>query len=65
MTASFYSLRTSVFGLNRTPFLFLNDKLNTETARKNYDDIKKTYENCTLINLIDKKGTQKRMGEYF
>lgn len=34
-------------------------------TKKNYDDISNHYENCTLINLIDKKGTQKRMGEYF
>ena len=42
-----------------------NDKLNTEITRKNYNDIKKNYENCALINLIDKKGSQKRMGDYF
>ena len=42
-----------------------NDKLNTEIAKKNYSDIKKNYENCTMLNLIDKKGTQKRMGDYF
>lgn len=42
-----------------------NDKLNAEITRKNYNDIKKNYENCTLINLIDKKGSQKRMGDYF
>lgn len=42
-----------------------NDKLNTEITRKNYQDIKKNYENCCMLNLIDKKGTQKRMGEYF
>lgn len=39
-----------------------NDKLNTEITRKNYADIKKYYENCTMLNLVDKKGTQKRMG---
>lgn len=42
-----------------------NDKLNIEICRKNYKDIGKNYENCTLLNLIDKKNTQKRMGEYF
>jgi hypothetical protein len=42
-----------------------NDKFNTEIARKNYNDIKKWYKGCTFLNLIDKKGTQKRMGEYF
>lgn len=42
-----------------------NDKVNTDIAKKNYDDIKNHYENCSLLNLIDKKGTQKRMGEYF
>ena len=42
-----------------------NDKLNTEITRKNYNDIKKNYENCALLNLIDKKGSQKRMGDYF
>ena len=41
-----------------------NDKLNTEITRKNYNDIKKNYENCALLNLIDKKGSQKRMGDY-
>jgi hypothetical protein len=39
-----------------------NDKLNVDITRKNYQDIKKYYENCTMVNLIDKKGTQKRMG---
>lgn len=33
--------------------------------KKNYEDIKMSYDNVTLINLIDKKGTQKKMGEYF
>jgi hypothetical protein len=42
-----------------------NDKLNLEVAKKNYQDIKENYENCTLVNLIDKKGSQKRLGEYF
>ena len=39
-----------------------NDKLNVDITRKNYQDIKKSYENCTMVNLIDKKGSQKRMG---
>jgi len=34
-------------------------------TKKNYEDIKTNYENCTLINLIDKKGSQNRLGEYF
>lgn len=32
--------------------------------RKNYDDILRSYENCTLVNLIDRKGSQKKLGEY-
>ena len=39
-----------------------NDRLNTDMTKKNYDDIHKNYENVALINLIDKKGTQKRLG---
>jgi len=42
-----------------------NDKLNCDVMKKNYDDIHKSYENCGLINLIDKKGSQGRLGEYF
>ena len=42
-----------------------NDKLNCDVMKKNYDDIHKSYENCALINLIDKKGSQGRLGEYF
>lgn len=42
-----------------------NDRLNCDVMRKNYDDILKSYENCCLLNLIDKKGSQKRLGEYF
>lgn len=42
-----------------------NDKLNADLAKKNYLDIKSSYENCVFINLIDKKGTQKRLGTYF
>jgi|JI9StandDraft_1071089.scaffolds.fasta_scaffold566451_1 phosphatidylinositol 4-phosphatase len=42
-----------------------NDRLNCDVMKKNYDDILKNYENCALINLIDKKGSQKRLGEYF
>jgi hypothetical protein len=42
-----------------------NDKMNVEITRKNYLDIKKSFENCSMLNLIDRKGTQKRMGEYF
>ena len=41
-----------------------NDKLNSEIIKKNYADIKKRYDNCTLLNLIDKKGSQGRIGEY-
>ena len=42
-----------------------NDRLNGEMIKKNYDDVKRSFEDVTLINLIDKKGTQKKMGEYF
>lgn len=42
-----------------------NDRLNEEMIKKNYEDVKMSYENVTLINLIDKKGTQKKMGDYF
>lgn len=42
-----------------------SDKLNSDTMKKNYEDIKKYYDNCSLINLIDKKGSQGRLGEYF
>lgn len=34
-------------------------------TKKNYEDIKKSYENCTLINLIDQKGSQDKLGKYF
>jgi hypothetical protein len=34
-------------------------------TKKNYEDIKTGYENCALINLIDKKGSQKKLGDYF
>lgn len=43
-------------------YINANDKLNSEVAKKNYDDIKTQYENCTFINLIDKKGSQNRLG---
>lgn len=33
--------------------------------KKNYEDLKKSYKNVTLVNLIDKNGTQKKMGKYF
>jgi hypothetical protein len=39
-----------------------NDKINIDVAKKNYEDIKQNYENCTIVNLIDKKGKQKRLG---
>lgn len=42
-----------------------NDRLNCDVMKKNYDDIHKSYENCALVNLIDKKGSQGRLGEYF
>lgn len=41
-----------------------SDKLNSDVMRKNYADIKRSYENCTLVNLIDRKGSQGRLGEY-
>ena len=42
-----------------------NDRLNCDVMKKNYEDILKNYENCSILNLIDKKGSQKRLGEYF
>jgi hypothetical protein len=42
-----------------------NDKLNCDLTKKNYIDIKSSYESCTLINLIDQKGSQKKLGDYF
>lgn len=42
-----------------------SDKLNSDTLKKNYADIKNNYEHCTLVNLVDKKGSQGRLGEYF
>lgn len=41
-----------------------NDKLNSDLLTKNYEDIKSSYENCTLINTIDKKSQQKKLGDY-
>lgn len=32
---------------------------------KNYESISKNYENCLLVNLIDQKGSQKKIGDYF
>lgn len=42
-----------------------NDKLNSDMMAKNYEDIKRSYPNATMINLIDKKKTQKMIGSYF
>ncbi len=42
-----------------------SDKLNSDITAKNYADIKKSYENCTLVNLVDRKGSQGRLGDYF
>ena len=42
-----------------------NDRMNCDVMKKNYEDIMKSYENCTILNLIDRKGSQKRLGEYF
>ena len=42
-----------------------SDKLNSDILHKNYADIKKGYDSCSLINLVDKKGSQGRLGEYF
>lgn len=39
-----------------------SDKLNSDTIKKNYSDIKKNYDNCCLINLVDKKGQQGKLG---
>ena len=39
-----------------------NDRLNSDVMKKNYDDIMKNYENFTILNLVDKKGSQKRLG---
>ena len=39
-----------------------NDRMNCDIMKKNYEDILKNYENSTIINLIDKKGSQKRLG---
>ena len=36
--------------------------MNCDIMKKNYDDILKNYENATILNLIDKKGSQKRLG---
>lgn len=42
-----------------------NDKMNIDMMTKNYADIKKSYPNATMINLIDMKKNQKVMGSHF
>jgi len=42
-----------------------SDKLNVDMMAKNFADIKKSYPNACLINLIDKKKTQKEIGMAF
>lgn len=42
-----------------------NDQLNCGVMKKNYDDLHRSYENCALLNLVDKKGQQGKLGEYF
>ena len=45
--------------------IYDNDKVNSELIQKNFDDVKKYYDNLTLVCLIDKKGSQLRLGEYY
>lgn len=42
-----------------------SQELNVEIAKKNFDNTVKSYGSVVLVNLIDKKGTQKMLGEEF
>eukprot|EP00331_Platyophrya_macrostoma_P010746 CAMPEP_0176425086 /NCGR_PEP_ID=MMETSP0127-20121128/11202_1 /TAXON_ID=938130 /ORGANISM="Platyophrya macrostoma, Strain WH" /LENGTH=343 /DNA_ID=CAMNT_0017806225 /DNA_START=740 /DNA_END=1774 /DNA_ORIENTATION=+ len=43
----------------------LSQEHNTEVAKKHFDNVVKNYGSVVLVNLIDKKGTQKMLGDEF